>query len=400
MSKFFTYNKLPEHQVAIYHDADEKHESEARPMECTLLNYLVVGFASILVIFTFPVSLWFCVKVIRDYERAVVFRLGRLLPAKGPGVIFVIPCLDAWSKIDMRTRAFSVPPQQIPTSDEGIVTVGAEVQFFIYDPVLSKTNVQDLNHALRMIAQTTLTNSLTTKTVAGIQADRRFITLHVQDVVNKVASQWGVKVDRVEFSEILVVKDPNNPNANRNALPFPVPGVGSGSENGVDVSKSNMFGHPALASLFAGLGGQKSKPLVPASASSSSCPKLLTPKELVQLLRGVLDEALVRRVGGTFQFNILGDSGGTWFMDLKTGSGRITDAEKPLADPDVIMTMSTADMQKIFYGQLTAFNAYMQGSLKIDGDLKKAMTLESLVNKLKEKPVPSAGQTSSGICVV
>ena len=107
----------------------------------------------------------------------------------------------------------------------------------------------------------------------------------------------------------------------------------------------------------------------------------------------------MRRVGGTFRFNVLGDNGGTWFLDLKTGCGRVTNAENPLSNPDVIMTMSTADMQKIFYGQLTAFNAYMQGSLKIDGDLKKAMTLESLVNRLKERPVPSTGQTS-GICVV
>ena len=73
---------------------------------------------------------------------------------------------------------------QIPTSDDGIVTVGAEVQFAINGPVLSKTNVQDLNHSLRMIAQTTLTNSLTTKTVASILSDRRFITLHIQVYVD------------------------------------------------------------------------------------------------------------------------------------------------------------------------------------------------------------------------
>ena len=107
-----------------------------------------------------------------------------------------------------------------------------------------------------------------------------------------------------------------------------------------------------------GLGGKKSKSPLPAfGAPSSSTNQLLTPTELVQLLRGVLDENLVRRVGGTFQFNISGDNGGTWFLDLKTGCGRITGVEGPITNPDVTLKMSSRDMQKIFYGQLSAFDA-------------------------------------------
>ena len=128
---------------------------------------------------------------------------------------------------------------------------------------------------------------------------------------------------------------------------------------------------------------------------------LLTPEQLVKLVSGVLNESLVKEIGGMFQFNIVGEIGGTWYLDLRTGNGRIY-AEKPVDNPDVVLTMSVEDMQQIFYGQTTAFDAYMQGTLKVDGDLKMAMSLERIVKMLKEKPVIPDKQVSErpGVYIV
>ncbi|XP_015776231.1 PREDICTED: uncharacterized protein LOC107354290 [Acropora digitifera] len=114
MSKVFTYSRLPEHQVAIYHDDSCNPE---RQKEWNVVECLFSFFAYLLLLITFPISIFFSIKVIKDYERAVVFRLGRLLPSKGPGVIFINPYIDKWSRVDIRARAFSVPPQQVRTSD-------------------------------------------------------------------------------------------------------------------------------------------------------------------------------------------------------------------------------------------------------------------------------------------
>ena len=122
------------------------------------------------------------------------------------------------------------------------------------------------------------------------------------------------------------------------------------------------------------------------SGSEETVVNLLTPEELVKLVSGVLNESLVKEIGGMFQFNIVGENGGTWYLDLRSGHGRIY-AEKPLNDPDVVLTMSVENMQQIFYGQATAFDAYMQGTLKVDGDLRMAMSLEAIVKMLKERPV-------------
>ena len=124
------------------------------------------------------------------------------------------------------------------------------------------------------------------------------------------------------------------------------------------------------------------------SQSSNGEPgsNLLTPEQLVKLVSGVLSEKLVQEIGGMFQFNIVGENGGTWYLDLRSGHGKIY-TENPGDNPNVVLTMGVQDMQQIFYGQTTAFDAYMQGSLKVDGDLRVAMSLEAIVKMLNEKPV-------------
>lgn len=131
------------------------------------------------------------------------------------------------------------------------------------------------------------------------------------------------------------------------------------------------------------------------SGNGETGSSLLTPEQLVKLVSSVLNESLVQEIGGMFQFNILGENGGTWYLDLRSGHGKIY-TEKPVDNPVVVLTMSVDDMQQIFYGQTTAFDAYMQGTLKVDGDLRMAMSLEAIVKMLKEKPIVLEKQVSQG----
>ena len=128
----------------------------------------------LLIIVTFPLSLLFTVKVVQEYERAVIFRLGRLLSggASGPGVFFVIPCMDIYVKIDMRTATYEIPPQEILTKDSVTVTVDAVVYYKVFNPLASVVNVANASHATRLLGSTTLRNMLGTKTL--------HVTLHIQ----------------------------------------------------------------------------------------------------------------------------------------------------------------------------------------------------------------------------
>ena len=128
----------------------------------------VVSF--ILVLVTFPLSLLVTLKIVQEFERAVIFRVGRLVSggAKGPGIFFILPCVDNYIKADLRVISFDVPPQEILTRDSVTITVDAVTYFRISNPVASVCNVEDAQRSTKLLAQTTLRNELGTKNLSEV----------------------------------------------------------------------------------------------------------------------------------------------------------------------------------------------------------------------------------------
>ena len=118
-----------------------------------------------------------CTSPLQEYERAVIFRLGRLLTggARGPGVFFIIPCLDAYQKIDMRTSTYDVPPQEILTKDSVTVFVNAIMYYKVKDATLAVANVDDYAGSAKLLAATTLRNILGTRNLGDILSERESI---------------------------------------------------------------------------------------------------------------------------------------------------------------------------------------------------------------------------------
>ncbi|XP_042871803.1 band 7 protein AGAP004871-like isoform X8 [Penaeus japonicus] len=163
----------------------------------TIISYL-------LIIATFPFSLCLCVKVVQEYERAVIFRLGRLLKggAKGPGIFFIVPCIDSYRKVDLRTVSFDVPPQEILSLDYVPVSVEAVVYLRVCNPTNTETNVDDYSHSTRLLAATTLRNVLGTRNLAEILSERESISATMQSSLDDATDPWGVKVERVEIKDV------------------------------------------------------------------------------------------------------------------------------------------------------------------------------------------------------
>lgn len=165
---------------------------------------ILTAMALILVAVTFPFSLFFSLKIVNEYERAVIFRMGRLLPggAKGPGLFFVIPCIDSYKEVDLRVVSFDVPPQEILTKDSVTVAVDAVVYYKIYDATISITNVENASRATRLLAQTTLRNVLGTKSLSEILSERETISHSIQSTLEGPTKAWGVQVQRVEVKDV------------------------------------------------------------------------------------------------------------------------------------------------------------------------------------------------------
>ncbi|CAD5112250.1 DgyrCDS1481 [Dimorphilus gyrociliatus] len=138
-----------------------------------------------------------------EYERAVIFRLGRVLPgARGPGMFFIIPCIDNFVKVDLRTISFDVPPQEILTKDSVTVSVDAVVYYRISDPMMSVVNVEDCSRSTRLLSQTTLRNILGTRTLSEILSERESVAVNMQNALDEGTDPWGVKVERVEIKDV------------------------------------------------------------------------------------------------------------------------------------------------------------------------------------------------------
>merc|ERR1719412_2139898 len=167
---------------------------------------LLTAFSLFLIIVSLPLSLFVVVKVVQEYERAVIFRLGRLLKggARGPGVFFIIPCVDTHVKIDLRTATYEIPPQEILTKDSVTVFVNAIMYYKVRDPTSAVTNVDDYSGSARLLAATTLRNVLGTKSPGEILSERESIATEMQDLLEEATDPWGVQVERVEVKDVRV----------------------------------------------------------------------------------------------------------------------------------------------------------------------------------------------------
>jgi len=142
------------------------------------------------------------VKILPEYERAVVFRLGRIIGAKGPGLIILIPYIDRMVRVDLRTVTLDVPPQDIITRDNVSVKVSAVVYFRVIDAIKAIVEVEDFHFATSQLAQTTLRSVCGQGEMDNLLAERDEINERIQTILDKDTEPWGVKVSKVEVKEI------------------------------------------------------------------------------------------------------------------------------------------------------------------------------------------------------
>ncbi|XP_037389830.1 stomatin [Pygocentrus nattereri] len=185
-------------------DVNEDFQSgEGQPKSSGFCGLLLTALSFLLILATFPVSIWSCMKIVKEYERAVIFRLGRLLGgAKGPGIFWILPCVDTFRKVDLRTVSFNIPPQEVLTKDSVTIMVDGVVYYRVFNPTVSITKVEDANLATQMLAQTTLRNMLGTKSLADILRDREEMAEQMEEVIYSASKNWGIKVERVELKDV------------------------------------------------------------------------------------------------------------------------------------------------------------------------------------------------------
>ncbi len=167
-------------------------------MDTTLITVLVIG---VLVLILLMV-LFSAIRVVQQYERGVIFVLGRLIGAKGPGIFLVPPFISRMAKVDLRIVTLTVPPQEVITRDNVTVKVTAVIYFYVVDPAAAIANVVNFLQATTQIGQTTLRNVLGQSELDELLAQRNKINRDLQTIIDEHTERWGVKVTAVEIKDI------------------------------------------------------------------------------------------------------------------------------------------------------------------------------------------------------
>ncbi len=141
-------------------------------------------------------------KILREYERAVIFRLGRLIDTKGPGLIILIPFIDRMVRVSLRTVAMDVPPQDVITKDNVSIKVNAVLYFRVVEPGKAIVDVEDYLFATSQLAQTTLRSILGQVELDGLLSERETINDELQKIIDDHTDPWGIKVSLVEIKHI------------------------------------------------------------------------------------------------------------------------------------------------------------------------------------------------------
>ncbi|XP_053649941.1 stomatin-like protein 1 isoform X1 [Cherax quadricarinatus] len=399
-------------------DNEQKKKKFANWSIMNCLATLVTWLSYFFIALTFPITLWFCFKKIAQWERLIVFRLGRLRGALGPGLVFIIPWLDHHTRVDMRTKAFSVPPQQLITADNGIIEMGCEVKYRISDVQRLTISVTSPEHGLRSFGKTVMLNVLTKNTVRETERDRPVIAAQIQKELNLRVLEWGIEIGDVTLSTVNILKEaePNNP-----LKPILNCFGGGGGEimappASAASAASGMFNIPGLGNMgdfnfLSGISKKKSEAIDEASymrnglhfftdlldfsdenseppkqlnnqVTSSRSPHSKLGKHLQSLINGAGGADLAH---GIYRLQVEGKDGGIFIIFVGNGVRQVVEGDLPKVTPDVAVTIAKSDLMAIFEGTLAPLQAYLSGHLTVQGNVQMLMGLESLRQGNKDK---------------
>ena len=393
---------------------------QAQPMLFLVITSWVLSFLSYaFFVLTIPISYWFLVKKLGEFDRLVVFRLGKMIGVKGPGRFIIFPWMDRTKKIDVRAAAFAVPPQQFITVDGGIVEMGAEIQYGIVDVVTMVTEVADHQDILRSLGKTLLVKILVKKTVTQLEKDKRLAEGEIMDEVNDQVRKWGINVHSVALSATKILKQPES--GSNTAVGSILKGLGMKEDPKYPtpqefVRSTHGFEEQPTASLL----GNVTAPAAGSTASMNmSLLQSLTsgakmPGNQVQLGPGIVTpptttppeefpanwgrclEVIINNefnVGiepdahGVYKLEITETEAGkdVYFIELSATKRAVTTENVSMKEPDVYVTIASPDLANVLDGSLAPLQAYLTGRISATGDVKKLMFFDKL-SKRGHKP--------------
>lgn len=349
----FTYSSSSNLDSYYFNKGHTEQLSDTLP--ALICHYFLVTWSYFISFLTAPVTLWFCIKKLPQHERALVFRLGRLQTVKGPGFIYVMPWIDRWKKVDLRMRAFSIPPQQLILADESIVEIGAEIRFRISNVVKSITRIRNLDESVRALGQAVLVNSLHQRTTTELTSERSIINGKIQAEMNAATLPWGLEVSQVDISPPKILHD----------------GTGTASPLGSLLSSLQTVLQPSLMPASMPMANED-------HMKDNVIHKIITEK----VFPAVISNGTPNLEGAVYKLEISGKHGGIFWLDTRAGKTATGAIPFGWGAPDMTATISSEHFVALVNGTSSPLQAYIGGHVNITGNATLLNGLRGILDKL------------------
>ncbi|KAK4008054.1 stomatin-like protein 1 [Daphnia magna] len=326
---------------------------------------LALAFSYLFIFFTLPITVWFCFKNLPQWERIVIYRLGKLIGVRGPGNVFLIPWLDCSTKLDLRTQVICHPLKQFLTKDQAIVEAACSVFYRIGDPVRYISNVQDPElKGLKILANAIVMKRLEAADAREFQAARKaVIEERILKELNSITTPWGIEISSAHIENIRTLKEAQPVNAFMNVMQQM--GINFGSGDGATAGPAVP---PSVSVADVGMVIQDE--LRPKSKNAIKLRRILDEGP------GVLDNPVV------ICFKIGNED--VIYADFTQGKGQVYEG---IFSGTVGITLSLP--QELFdslmdgASQSQFLQAYLEGQITIDGDMQTLMQLQKLLPNMQ-----------------
>lgn len=341
----FSYNSI---YVNLDEDSDEDKDEN---FLSTVLRKVIIFVSYIIVILSFPLSFWVCVKKVHSLERIVLMRLGKLQSVREPGFTFILPLIDIWTRVNLRPQTFTLSTSQLLTADGGIVQIESEVEYQVCDIVSYVTKLSKQEKSLKDLCLCCLTNIISEKDQEDLQNNKEYICSSLVHELNQSSLKWGLEILSISLSHVKILKAAEPVNVLGTLLTALKSATGQTSDH--------------TTTVF---------PIVPQDPVSDSIqtPKTELDEGIVDILKRVLwsaeSKSLTKDINGCFKFEIVGDKTSTAYCSFNNGHVSIVEGSNCSFNPDVSLTMTEDNVRDFLENKLSSVNAYMDGKVMVDGD--------------------------------
>uniref|UniRef100_A0A0N4ZXS6 PHB domain-containing protein n=1 Tax=Parastrongyloides trichosuri TaxID=131310 RepID=A0A0N4ZXS6_PARTI len=347
---------------------------------------LVIALSVLAMILTFPISIFLSIRFVRNYERMVVLRLGRLKKLYPPGFYLIVPCIDKCSKVDMRTNPLSIDKFQSITLDKGIVEIGVVAQISVEDPVASVCSLKNNKEFISSLVYTLMSRRVVKERTSDLMQDyrRQIFSDNAKIELNNFIHRYGIEIKELNIEHFEVVKTGEN----------------------AAVSVFNTIMKSDFGNSIMGILGNHLKDFVPTTnfettlnknppnpvkvrtsstgdstvsvCSSNTTIAINEEIDIVSKIKKNIDASLVHQVGKCYQ--VMCTEVGNFYVDLSSDCGYCEWGIHP--SPNVVFTLSKEALYDIIEGNLTPVQAYLNGTVNIKGSMFDAIKLKHLAERV------------------